>query len=156
MAIPSEDKTHIRRFRRFIKDDADLNTLFEKEENTDQFLYDCLLDAIDEINITQMPTTSYKLLDISTDSSGIPWILIRMGATLQYLTGAGIHSARNTFTYSDGSGIQVQDTDTYGRYVNLYNVLITKFHRALSSWKINKNIDDCYGGVPSEYSNLSN
>jgi hypothetical protein len=77
-----------------------------------------------------------------------------MGATLQYLTGAGIHSARNSFNYSDGSSINVQDTDTWGRYINYYNVLINKFQQLLSSFKRRENIDMVYGGVHSQYNDL--
>ena len=155
MAIPYEHKTHIKRFRRFIKDDEAINTLLEAEENTDQFLYDCLLDTMDEINFTGEPFTEYTLDSITTDNSGVPWIIIRMGATLQFLTGAGIHSARNTFTYSDGSGIQVSDTNVWGRYINYYNVLITKYKDILAGFKRRKNIENCYGGVHSEYNDIS-
>jgi hypothetical protein len=79
---------------------------------------------------------------------------VRSGAVLQYLNGAGIHSARNTFSYSDGSGIQVQDTDQWGRYINYYNVLINKYRDMVGHFKRRKNIEDCYGGVYSQYNEL--
>ncbi len=148
MAVPVSAEPLVRKFRRFIKDDADLNTLLEAEENTDQFLYDCLVDAVDEINYFNEPQTAYTVLDFPS------WFVLRQTATLQYLIGCGIHSARNQFNYSDGSGIQVQDADTYGRYINLYNVLINKQREILTNFKRKLNIDGCYGGVDSEYGDL--
>lgn len=76
-----------------------------------------------------------------------------MGATLQYLTSKGILSARNTLTYRDGGGVTVQDYDRYGRYINYYNILISKYVRGISAMKLGSNIESAYGGVPSEYDN---
>lgn len=151
MAIPEEHSDLVRRLRRFIKDEEDINELITGEENTDEFLYDCLIDAVDEINYLNMPITEYTLTNIPTE---LPWIIVRMGATLQYLTGAGIASARNTYTYSDGSGIQATDTDAWGRYINYYNVLIPKYTKLVTNFKLNKNIELAYGGVYSEYNDI--
>jgi len=148
MAVPVAAEPLVRKFRRFIKDDADLNTLLEAEENTDTFLYDCLVDAVDEINYFNEPLTEYTL------SSFPSWYILRMTATLQYLIGNGIHSARNQFSYSDVSGIQVNDADQYGRYINLYNVLLAKQRNILTNFKRRLNIDDCYGGQESEYGEI--
>ena len=158
MSVPANHQHLVDRLRSFIKDEADINTLLEAQENTDDFLYMCITDAVDEINWLYMPPSSYILDDVATsvggNVSGVPWVLVRMGAVLQYLTGAGIHSSRNTFTYSDGSGIQVNDTDTWGRYINYYNVLITKYRELLSRFKMDKNINDCYGGHYSQYNDI--
>ncbi|MBC8550532.1 MAG: hypothetical protein H8D23_12875 [Candidatus Brocadiales bacterium] len=154
MAVPVAYEPLVRKFRRFIRDEEDINTLLEAEESTDQLLYDCIVDALEEINWMHEPTTEFTLNQISTDTTGIPWVIVRSGATLQYLTSAGIHSSRNTFTYSDGSGIQVQDSDAYGRYINYYNILIPKYERMVANFKRKKNIEDCYGGQASEYGDL--
>lgn len=157
MAVPAAYERWVRRLRRFIKDEEDINELLEREENTDEFLYECIVDAIDEINWMYEPVTEYTSADITSGegaTTGIPWILIRSGAVLNYLTGSGIHSARNTFTYSDGSGIQVNDTDAWGRYINYYNVLITKYREMVGNFKRKKNIDDAYGGHHSQYNDL--
>lgn len=154
MAVPSTYEPWVRKMRRFIKDEEDINTLLEAEENTDQFLYDCITDALEEINWMYEPVTEYTMDQISDGTTGIPWVILRSGAVLQYLTGCGIHSARNTFSYSDGSGIQVQDADAWGRYINYYNTLITKYRDMVGHFKRKKNIDDCYGGQASEYGDL--
>src|SRR6056297_3072778 len=128
MAVPAEYQALVDRLRRFIKDEADLNTLLEAEENTEVYLYECLQDSLQEINWTYKPVTNYGMSDVKfeAESSGVPWIIVKDGAILKFLTGAGIHSSRNTFTYSDGSGIQVSDADVWGRYINYYNVLVNK------------------------------
>ena len=64
----------------------------------------------------------------------------------------GILSARNSLTYQDAGGVTVSDYDRYGRYTNLFNTLINRYYRAVTSIKRRVNIDACYGGVESEYS----
>ena len=46
--------------------------------------------------------------------------------------------------------------DRYGRYINYYNILITKYARGVQSMKIGNNVDDAYGGVSSEYGFANN
>ena len=154
MPVPVAAEPWVRKMRRFIKDEESINHLLEAEESTDQFLYDCITDALEDINWSYEPTTEITMSQISTDTTGIPWVILRSGAVLQYLTGAGIHSARNTFTYSDGSGIQANDTDAWGRYINYYNVLTTKYERMVQNFKRKRNIEDCYGGQASEYGDI--
>jgi hypothetical protein len=50
MSVPSQYEPLVRKLRRYIKDEADINSLLETEENSDEFLYDCLKDALEEIN----------------------------------------------------------------------------------------------------------
>ncbi len=148
MAISIEDQVLVDKLRDFIKDTALLNDLLEAEENTDLFLHSCLEDAVDEINYWNQPVTSYLMTSFPS------WSILKSGAILQYLTGAGISSARNTFSYSDGSGIQVQDDDAWGRYMNYYNVLTTKYQRSLTNFKVRMNVEEGYGGVHSEYADI--
>ena len=103
MAIPSEHQAYIEKFRAYIKDEADLNDFYQTEENTDEFLYSCLVDAVDEINYAGNPLTDYTVGDFPS------WFILKITALIQYLIGTGIHSARNQFSYSDPSGIQVRD-----------------------------------------------
>ncbi|MCB1713180.1 MAG: hypothetical protein KDH96_12120, partial [Candidatus Riesia sp.] len=115
--------------------------------STDDFLHDCIEDALDEINFFYRPT-SYTFDSIISKS--VPWNLVKLGATLQMLTGKGILSARNVLSYNDVGGIQVSDYDVYGRYINYYNVLINKYQEFLRAFKLSSNINDCYGGFGSE------
>ena len=145
MAISAEHQEKVDRLRRFLGDDAELNKLLGVEESTDNFLYEALLDAIDEINIFGGITTSWTLDTVPS------WVVVKIGATLQVLTGKGILSARNTLTYNDTGGVTVQDMDTYGRYINYFNILIAKYQQSLRDIKRSYNIDQAYGGVSSEY-----
>jgi hypothetical protein len=155
--VPTNFEPWVQRLRRFIKDEADINDLLEAQENTDYYLYECIGDALDEINWTYEPITEYTITDVRSGGGstvGVPWIIVRSGAVLQLLTGTGIHSSRNAFTYSDGSGIQVSDSDAWGRYINYYNVLINKYKEMVSHFKLKRNIDDAYGGHHSQYNDI--
>lgn len=142
--IPVEAKPYVDRLRRFLQDQAVLNTLDQVQESTNVDLYFALQDALDEINVTP-PITTYSAF------TGVPWSILKLGGVLNILVSQGILSARNQLTYNDQGGIQVSDIDKYGRYVNWFNVLIAKYQRAVISWKLTKNVDDAYGEIPSEY-----
>lgn len=149
--IPYEDQLYVDRLRKFIGDTVELNVLDEKQECTDIEIYHFIQDALDEINFEYLPTTSWKKI------SDVPsWNILKIGAVLQLLTSKGIHSSRNTITYNDGGGVTIQDMDKYGRYINYYNILITKYARGVQSMKIGNNVDDAYGGVSSEYGFANN
>lgn len=143
--IPHEAQLYVNRLRKFLGDTEALNVLTGEKESDDNFLYDCITDALDEINNEFMPVTTWTL---STMTS---WNAVKLGATIQVLIGKGILSARNTLTYNDAGGITVADYDKYGRYINYYNILINKYMRTVQSIKLSHNIDSCYGEVASEY-----
>lgn len=145
MEIKQENIPYIEKFRRWIGDQAPLNVLDKERECTDEEIQDYLMDTVDEINYAYEPQTAYSVADFPS------FYILKLGATLQYLTAKGILSARNMISYSDPSGISVQDVDRYGRYVNYYNVLINKYNLALTNFKRGVNINGAYGGLGSEY-----
>jgi hypothetical protein len=61
MSIPVTAQPYVDKFRRYIKDEAAKNELLEAEENTDEYLYECLIDAVDEINTSGEPLLEYTL-----------------------------------------------------------------------------------------------
>ena len=144
--VPAAHQIYVDRLRSFLGDTEALNVLEGTEESTDLFLYQAIQDAIWEINEDFDPETTWTITTVPS------WNTLKLGATLQVLTGKGILSARNTLTYNDAGGVTVSNYDRYGRYVNYYNVLINKYTRGVSSMKHRYNIDQCYGGVESEYS----
>ena len=146
--IPYGDQLYVDRMRRYLNDTATLNVLEEEQESADVLIYEAIQDAMDEINNEFLPVTTY------TTIAEIPWNLLKMGATLQVLISKGILSARNQLTFNDTGGITVSDYDKYGRYVNWFNVLIAKYQRAIISWKMNSNVENAYGDVPSEYRDI--
>ena len=147
MSIDLTHQPYVDRLRRFLGDNAALNVLTQEQESDDLLLHDCIEDAIDEIN-SFGHSTSYDFDDVI--DATLPWNMVKLGATLQVLTSRGILSSRNMLSYNDTGGIQVRDTDTYGRYINYYNVLINKYMAQLRSFKYAKNIDDGYGEYQSE------
>ena len=145
--IPHGDQIYVNRLRKFINDTAALNTLDKDVEVSDIDLYHYIHDALDELNYEYPPTS----INYATIQAVPSWNILKMGATLMYLTSKGILSARNTITYRDGGGVTVQDYDRYGRYINYYNILINKYVRGVSNMKLGSNIESAYGGVDSEY-----
>jgi hypothetical protein len=57
-------------------------------------------------------------------------------------------------TYTDNGGVTVQDYDTYGRYINLFNVFVNKHYQSCLELKRSINIDQCYGSLGSPMQSL--
>ncbi len=145
-AVPENDQVYVDRLRKFLQDTAELNILEQVIESTDLELYNALQDALDEINNEIGIRTNF------TNFSDIPWNILKIGATLQILTMKGILSARNTLTYNDAGGVTVQNYDKYGRYINYYNLLLNKYMRSVGNFKLDINLNSCWGGLHSDYS----
>ena len=140
------------KLRRFLNDAPELNRLDQIAECSDLDLEDYIKDTLDEINIVFPPKSTFKVTDVTLepgDSGQVPWSLVKMGATLQFLTSKGILSARNMLTYSDTGGIQVSDYDRYGRYINYFNVLVQKYTEGVRMFKMSWNASQVFGGVYS-------
>lgn len=140
------------RLRRFLNDTAELNRLDQVAECSDEDLTDYIRDTMDEINMQFPPKSNFRIIDISLepgDNGQVPWSLVKLGATLQFLTSKGILSARNMLTYNDTGGIQVADYDRYGRYINYFNVLIQKYVTGVQMFKTSWNAQQVFGGVYS-------
>ncbi len=133
------------RIRNFNGDKVELNVLIQKQETTDEELNDYIQKSIDYFNTTGYATT-YVLSDFPSKS-----VLID-GVVIQILMGKGILSARNMLTYQDTGGVTVQDFDTYGRYVNLFNIFINKYMRQIIDIKRSINVDSAYGSIESPMS----
>ncbi len=148
MAVPEGYREQVEKLRDFLRDRPELNLLLEKKESTDDDLYQALLAGLDYINYEVGYETSYTLSDFPS------WRILRDAAVLDILTSAGIHSARNTLSFNDGGGIMIQDTDVFNRYMNYYNLLVTKVQTSITNFKVGKNIDSGWGGSPSAYGDL--
>ena len=138
----------VSKLRNFIKDKEALNTVLEREENTNTELEDYITDALDALNHLTPPITNWTIETVPS------WTMVKHGAVLEILTSNGILSARNTYNYSDGFGVNISDSDYWGRYINYYNVLINKYMMMVQNYKRAYNIDNCYGGIDSEYSDI--
>ncbi len=130
------------RIRNFNGDKEELNVLIQAQETTDEELNDYMSKAVDNFNGIGY-STQYTLSDFPNKG------LLIDGTIIQILMGKGILSARNMLTYQDIGGITVQDFDTYGRYVNLFNVFINKYMQQAIDVKRSLNIEGAYGSIES-------
>jgi len=149
-SVPAAEQAFVDDLRAFIKDTVALNVLEQAQENTDLELYRFIIQGLDEINGAYQPITTYTMSDPQPQ-----WTLLKKAAIIQVLVANGIWSARNTLTFSDSGGVTIQDYDKYGRYINFYNSLVRNYTMSVSAFKKSANIDDCYGGVNSEYNYAS-
>lgn len=138
--------TYIRnRVRNFLGDKEDLNVLHRAEETSDEELNEYISKAVEYFNSTGF-TTYYTIVDFPNRGNLID------GTVIQILIGKGILSARNLLSYRDTGGVSVQDYDTYGRYVNWFNVLINKYQQQVTDIKRDINVNKAYGISPSPLS----
>ena len=135
------------RIRNYNGDKEDLNVLIRAQECTDVELNDYIAKAIDSFNgfgyLTEYTISDYPNMGNLID-----------GVILQILQGRGILSARNMLTYQDSGGITVQDFDTYGRYINLFNTFVNKYVMQVTDIKRSLNVDGAYGSIESPMSEL--
>ena len=139
----------ITRLRMFLIDFTRTNELLNDQESTEEEIQYALEDSLEYINFAYQPRTVYSYGDVA---STIPWYLVRDGAVINVLKSNMLNSARNQHTYSDSGGVQGQDQDVYGRYINLINIMETQFKRDVKEFKSAVNLNSGFGGVSSEYS----
>lgn len=130
------------RIRNFAGDKEELNVLIRKQETTDEELNDYIQKSIDYFNAVGYETT-YAASDFPNKG------LLIDGTIVQILMGKGILSARNMLTYQDTGGVTVQDFDTYGRYLQLFNTFIQTYMRQVMDVKRSMNIEGAYGSIES-------
>lgn len=142
-------------FRRYLNDVPQLNTLDREYESTDDELEEFIKDALNDINLNYEPKTRFTLSDIivepGVDDGKISWTLVKLGAVLQLLQIKGIISARNAITYSDAGGVQVSEMDKWGRYINFFNVLVTKYERGVTTIKTRANVEQAFSSMNSPF-----
>jgi len=64
--VPPEHQVFVDRLRRYLRDKPEFNTLLDKQENEDIYLYSAIQDAFDELNYEIEPVfiTFNNFLDI--------------------------------------------------------------------------------------------
>lgn len=144
MAVPTAYQNKVDRLRNWLSDTGALNKLTGAEESTDDYLYEALEDAVDEINNEWGFESTYTLATFPSFS------LLKWGAACQILMGKGIMSARNTLTYRDAGGVQISDLDTYARYMPIFNQVLQKWTSGIMKMIRKINVDGAYGGVGTE------
>lgn len=127
-----------------MRDKASLNALLEGEE-TSGVEIDLAIDlAIDDFIETPPPVWTGGFDDFPSFS------ILLYGTVIEVLNGAGLLQSRNELNYVDG-GISVKTSDKTLLYQRWLDRFETRYERMKIRWKKNRNLESCYGGVPSEY-----
>lgn len=134
--------------RNYTGDKEELNLLIQGLESTDEELNTYIQKAVDYFNGYGYQT-NYTVYDYPNLGNLID------GTIIQILIGKGILSSRNVLTYNDAGGITVQDTDTYGRYINYFNILISKYIQQVADIKRSINIEGVYTDMSSPMANIN-
>ena len=148
ITVPVALQYYVDRLRIWLGDTPELNKLLQIQESSDEFLYVCILDTVDEINNYGAFKSNFSVEEVG--GTNLPWFLVKQGATLQMLIGKGILSARNVLTYQDAGGVMVTDMDVYGRYINYFNLLVSKYNKDLNDYKTRLNVAAGFGEFSSQ------
>lgn len=136
---------YVSKLRRYLRDHSELNRLIERgEELGDEDLEFALEMAIDEFNTTPPPIGEFTLSGFPSDS------LLMRGAATFALESAGILQSRNRLDYSD-DGLTVRVSDKAQDYQSWIQSFTQKYFNRLRQIKIQKNMQNAYGGFGSDY-----
>ena len=140
-------RTFLGRVRSWMKDFAHKNRLLVDEEANDASLLVYLEVAVDDFNNTTMPRTSFTFANFPS------YALLLWGTVIQALTGEQLLQIRNRLNYTDG-GLTVATSDKAGDYAAVIQALLMKYERQKQDLKVFLNVEDGFGGIPSEYSTV--
>jgi len=151
MAYSTTEQSYIDNIRTWVEDTVDRNFLEKIQESSDSYIYQSMLDAVDEANNAVLPhiETSWTIDDFPSYSA------LKYGTLKQVLIGHGIWSARNAVSYNDTGGVQIQAYDKWKNYLNWFNLIEKSWVDRVTGLKKKQNISDCYGSVSSEYYDAS-
>jgi hypothetical protein len=147
MSETTKTELLVKRLRMFLRDDAALNKLITGKESSDSQLLFALEDSVDDF-INTPPLIGRWTLDNHPSRR----ILIH-GAAIEVLRSTGLLQSRNRLSYNDG-GVSVQVSDKAGEYQTWLSEFSSNYERSKRELKMALNIEQCYGGVSSEYSDL--
>ena len=131
--------------RAWIRDYPELNRLIEGEESSKRSIATAILDAVEDFNL------SSPLAAVGVDN--FPSIsLLKIGAAKFLLESLTFLQARNHLTYSDGQGVQVNESDKAPIYLNMIDRLNTEWERKKEKLIVRMNISGVMGGgVTSDF-----
>ena len=140
--------TYIAMVRSFMRDYPHLNRLIADSESSDASIAMAIMSAVDDFNMTS-PLAPYTV-----DSFPYARLLI-IGAVKTLLESVAILQARNHLTYSDGQGVQVNESDRAPVYLNIVNKFANDWERGKREVIVKINIAQATGaGVASDFSQL--
>jgi hypothetical protein len=130
--------------RRYIRDQAPLNTLLAGYETDDEGLDIAIELALSDFNTTAPVITNYTLKSFPS------FIILLYGTVIQVLQSAGILQARNELDYSAG-GVTVQISNKSGLYASWVDRLLSQYEVKKTNLKVQINAGQAWGGIDSEY-----
>lgn len=134
--------------RTYLRDSEGLNTLLcGKVESQDYDIELGVKMALSFFN-SMTPYTSYTLKNFPSNAFGF---LIN-DSVIEVLISAGILHSRNNLQYSSG-GVTVNDHSQGGAYQGMAQVLsqLRQTRASEKQYKLQSNIESCYGGSGSEF-----
>lgn len=148
--LPQNDslmEQYISAVRTFMRDYQEVNRLTKGEESNDRMLAWCIMDALNQINIT-VPVTNWSLAQVP------PFLLVR-GAVITALESVGLLKSRNYLQFQDSMGtISRENPQLIQSWIQLFR---GSYDQKLSDFKIYRNVMGALGGgASSEYNWINN
>lgn len=129
----------------FIKDRPECNKLIEGTEFTPEEIKMALIMALEKFNTTPPLVLTYSLEQFPIVS------MLMLGATARLMDMAVIAKNRNRLPYSD-AGLSVDDDGQAPQYQQVKQIMMQEFEEWMRNYKKAINVEQCYGGISSEYS----
>jgi len=137
-----------------MRDFPSLNRLIEGVEHGDRTIAMCVMATLEDINLSAPPGLTFTL-------ENFPFTyLLMIGTMWHLLTSEAILQARNHLTYSDGQGVQVNQSDHASMYLNLTQKFQSEYEQKKQNFIVKENIARAMGpggsnvGVYSDFSQL--
>lgn len=132
--------------REYVSDYAPNNYLIDGEEFTDTFIRLCMDLAVEEFN-SIAPLSYYNVASFPSKA------VLLLGTLWKMYSGKAALLARNTMAYADG-GLQIPIEERAELYLGLANNYGQQFKEAAGRLKVNLNMEEGWGNVRSDYSNM--
>jgi len=131
--------------RSYLRDYPELNRLINGMESSKRSIATAILDAVEDFN-TSSPLAAVAVESFPSTS------LLRIGAVKYLLESLSLLQARNHTTYSDGQGVQINESDKAPIYTNLAQKLESEWERKKAKLITRMNIANSMGGgVTSDF-----
>ncbi len=145
-------KQLVKRVRRFIQDYAEVNELFDGEENSDMKIAEYIVDAVDEWNVTPPINNASFVNPVSLAAvpslAGVgSWIVQAAGARI--LKSVIIKLGRNDMPFTAGN-TTIQTNAVWRNLQPIVQDIELQYKEFRTNFKIAKNAESAYGASQSE------
>jgi len=149
--LPPEVPKFINLVRAQMRDFPELNRLISGVETSDRMIALCMMQTIDDFNLTPPLIEGYGITNFPSIS------LLVWGTIIYILMSVGILQVRNHLQYTDGQGIQVSVSDKAPQLMQWANMYQQMYEQKKLQLKKALNLKGALNGsaVPSEYRYIS-